>query len=607
MSILGLGTSVLNTLSIGQEVAQRRNQVSAAASLLEQTHQEMINMAANSFSLEEAQKVRSLPIVIEALAQTANIMSEIGTRERVMAQCLYRASLDVENIRMLLRDLTHHHLPPLLATEINERLPEGIRIIPKQNVQLIESPTLEVTKYALNIGVSMTIYTGTPIPDLHEYHYIGHAIGLTTVPEKMPTNGSHVVKSVCFTDDLALICQSPIEWMSIDEWADQTPQRFTDKTWSAMTPAGDVCVNTPTLTYANRTCAYDRPGCYTSNSTSAWRAPHGVLVPPIKVDYMINASITAPQSPADEELAAELRQIIRELNDKVKAQDKKRTAILNTHHALTKGVIARATVLKENAHRLVVQVENERWWDMFTIDTTPMGIVRMCVAVLIFSVPLLWLCNVILLACECRTMRQRTARAYVAPPGLTMTQFQQGAICTSRVPRGAVIEIDAAQTQQLRAWVKELQLPLEARRHVATASLPAGVTPHIRLAAVEDSPTREWMTLNLGAVGRRVALRSTELHITPKGMALLFDERTQPLADLFRHKGHVPACVLTLAPGRSVESVLNLVRNNDELPRQNTAFDALTTVGPDCYACECEQMFDGVVALNVVTNCLVDA
>ena len=54
MSILGLGTSVLNTLSIGQEVAQRRN--------LEQTHQEM----QPTHSPGEAQKVRSLSIVIKA-------------------------------------------------------------------------------------------------------------------------------------------------------------------------------------------------------------------------------------------------------------------------------------------------------------------------------------------------------------------------------------------------------------------------------------------------------------------------------------------------------------------------------------------------------------
>ena len=79
----------------------------------------------------------------------------------------------------------------------------------------------------------------------------------------------------------------------------------------------------------------------------------------------------------------------------------------------------------------------------------------------------------------------------------------------------------------------------------------------------------------------------------------MFDERTPPLADLFRHNGYVPTCVLTLAPGRSADSLLDLVRDNDDLARQNTAFDSLTKIGTDCYACVCERMFDGTVTLNM--------
>ena len=101
-----------------------------------------------------------------------------------MAQCLYRAGLDIEDVRMLLRDLSHHHLPPLLTKEINKHLPDGIRVIPKWSVQLIESPVIEVTKYTLNSGVSMTVYTGTPLLDLREYQYIGHAVELTKWPGK---------------------------------------------------------------------------------------------------------------------------------------------------------------------------------------------------------------------------------------------------------------------------------------------------------------------------------------------------------------------------------------------------------------------------------------
>ena len=110
---------------------------------------------------------------------------------------------------MLLRDLSHHHLPPLLTKEINKRLPDGIRVIPKWSVQLIESPVIEVTKYTQNRGVSMTVYTGTLLLDLREYQYIGHAVELTTVPEKKKkrTQVTHVVKSGCVSDDQALTCQ----------------------------------------------------------------------------------------------------------------------------------------------------------------------------------------------------------------------------------------------------------------------------------------------------------------------------------------------------------------------------------------------------------------
>ena len=602
MSFLGLGVSAANTLSIGQEVAQRRTQVSTAADLLEQTHQEMIYMAANSFSLEEAQKVKSLSIVVEAFAKTANIMSEIGSRDQVMAQCLYRAGLDIEDVRMLLRDLSHHHLPPLLTKEINKHLPDGIRVIPKRSVQLIENPVLEVTKYTLNIGVSMTVYTGTPLLDLHEYQYIGHAVGLTTVPEQVPTNGTHVVKSVCVSDDQALICQSPIEWVPIDDWADQTPQRFTDMTWSAMTPMGDICVNTPTLTYANRTCAYDRPGCFTSNSI--WRAPHGALVPPIKVDYNATTSITSPSSPADDALAAELKDIVYELAGKVSVQEKKQTAILNAHHALTDTIIAHTKVLKRSARKLVVQVENEKWWGLFTTDTSPMGIVRICVAALICSIPLLWLCNIALLTFGCTVMRKHATPVHSISPQLTMAQFQQSAVRQSPDPRCVAINLDVDQIQQLKAWVGALQLPLDAQRLVTTVTLPTGCTPHIKLTASDAKPIQQWVELNPRALGRRVALQSSELHITPRGIALVFDECTPPLVDLFMCTGYVPICALSVAPGYTVQSLTNLIRDNDEKMRHNTSCDTLMKIGSESFACVCERVFDGIVKLRTAETVL---
>lgn len=147
---------------------------------------------------------------------------------------------------------------------------------------------------------------------------------LTTVPEKVPTNGTHIVKivcsnddvrSVCSSDDQVLTCRSPIQWTWIDDWAGRTPQHFTDETRSAMKPEGQKW--------------YDKPGCPTPNRT--WRAPHGALVPQIKVDYNATTTFTFPRSPANDKLACELLHIARELADKVTAKDKRQTAILNKH------------------------------------------------------------------------------------------------------------------------------------------------------------------------------------------------------------------------------------------------------------------------------------
>ena len=597
MSALGLGASAANTVALGQEVVQRRAQVSTAADLLQRTHGQMLRMAASSFMLEDAQKVRSLSIVVDAFGDTANIMSEIAARDQMMAQCLYRASRDIEDTRMLLRDLSHHHLPAVLAKEINKQLPEGLRIIPQQNIQLIENPVLEVNKYMLNIGISMIVYTGTPLDNLHEHQYIGHAVGLTTVPEMVPTNGTHVVKSVCLSDVQALICQPPVEWVPIDEWADQTPQSSTGKTWSAMTPMGDICVNTPTLKHADLTCTYDKPGCFTPNNT--WQAPHGTLVPPIKVNYNITTIITRPQSLADQELAAQLNATVQELAERVSEQERKHAVILDTHHALTNNIIAHTKILAANAHKLVVQVEQEKWWDLFTINTSPMGIIRLCVAVLICSVPFLWLCNVCLLAFECKIMRQRVTQARSAAPKVTMAQFQQNAVRRNHDIMRASIDLEIDQIQQVKAWILALELPPDAQRLVTAATMPTGCNPHINLTAPDDKAVRDWSALHPRAPGQYVTLQSTEIQFTPKGIALVFDEYIRPLADLFTYDGRVPHCALYIVPGYTAQSLANQVRHNEEKKRRNTTCDTLMQIGAASFACACERSFDGIVNLYI--------
>ena len=399
---LGFGMSAMNTLAIGQETGKRRAQVSKTADLLEKTHEQMIRMAASSFLLEDAQKVKTLTVVVDAFGKTTDVLAEMTSRNQMLALCLHRASLDIEDTRMFLRDLTHHHLPPLLREEIDKRLPIGIKVIPQRTTHLVENPVLKVTNYELQLKVSMIIYTGTPLGDVHEHHYIGHAVGLTTMPEQVPTNGTHVIKTVCISDDQSLICQTPIKWITIDEWADQTPQSMTNKTWDVVTLTGDICVNTPILQYADLTCTLDRPACFSPKVM--WLAPHGALVPPIKIDYNTTTRITRPQSPVDEALMAELSGIAQELAEKVSWQEEKHAMILHEHHVLTNNIIEHTEVLQKQAHKLVVQIKQEKWWDLFRVDASPMGVVRLCVAVLICSVPFLWMCNVCLLCLECKMM-----------------------------------------------------------------------------------------------------------------------------------------------------------------------------------------------------------
>ena len=589
---LGFGMSAMNTLAIGQETGKRRAQVSKTADLLEKTHEQMIRMAASSFLLEDAQKVKTLTVVVDAFGKTTDVLAEMTSRDQMLALCLHRASLDIEDTRMFLRDLTHHHLPPLLREEIDKRLPIGIKVIPQRTTHLVENPVLKVTNYELQLKVSMIIYTGTPLGDVHEHHYIGHAVGLTTMPEQVPTNGTHVIKTVCISDDQSLICQTPIKWITIDEWADQTPQSMTNKTWDVVTLTGDICVNTPILQYADLTCTLDKPACFSPKVM--WLAPHGALVPPIKIDYNTTTRITRPQSPVDEALMAELSGIAQELAEKVSRQEEKHAVILHKHHALTNDIIKHTEVLKEQAHKLVVQIKQEKWWDLFRVDASPMGVVRLCVAVLICSVPFLWICNVCLLCLECKMMRKRVSQV----PKLTMAQFRQYVVRSNLRSKCRVsVDLDINQVQHLKASVDVLQLPVDVQRAAMAATLPTECCPHVDLTCC-DGPVRRWIESNPGSLGRKVALKSVELQITPKGIGLVFDGKIEPLDEVFALEDCVPFCAWALVPGYTEQSLGNHIRDNDEKLRHPTTTFGIEKIGSDSYAIECKHLFQGIVKLH---------